>query len=98
MAWLDDAQTEHLLCRDTGIRHRWEPLTAQRETKGFSETIKCGRCGAEKTRYLTKTGLIRKTKIVYPEGYVRTGEGRVTKAENAAIRLTALRRRYDLED
>lgn len=96
MSWTDEQPTEFLLCRDTGIRHHFDPLTVRRDGRGFIETLKCGRCGAEKDRYLTKTGLVRKNKMRYPEGYVRKGEGRVSKAENAAIRMEAMKRRYEL--
>ena len=95
MAWADEQSTAHLMCRDTGIRHRWNPLTVRREGRYFIETLVCERCRTEKDRYLTQTGLVKKNKFRYPEGYVRQGEGRLTKAENAKIRMTALQRRMD---
>lgn len=94
--WADTASPEHLMCRDTGIRHQWEPHNAAKNGTGFVEMLLCGRCGAEKERYITRTGSIVKTKFSYPEGYVRQGGGRITKDENALIRLLSLKGRYSL--
>lgn len=97
MAWADEADLDQLMCRDTGIRHRWDPLNAVRQGREFVETLVCGRCGTTKTRRLTSSGLIKGgTKFAYADGYVRKGEGRVTKAENAKIRMKSLKRRYGL--
>lgn len=94
MSWIDDSATEHLLCRDTGIRHRWDPDTAYRDGHHIMEVLICLRCDAKKIRKLTRTGLVVKNEFQYPDGYLRKGEGRVTKQENAAIRLSAMHRRY----
>ena len=96
MSWIDDAPTEHLMCRDTGLRHKWEPVSAERDPQGFVEIIECQRCTSFKKRYLTRTGKPRKAKYEYVEGFLRKGEGRATKMENAAIRMAAFRRRYDV--
>lgn len=92
----DDLDTEHLICRDTGIRHQWEPANAYRDKGGFAEVMECQRCGTTKTRWLTADGLPVKTSFEYAEGYVRKGQGRTTRAENAAIRMAGFRRRYKL--
>lgn len=94
--WVDSASPEHLMCRDTGIRHQWTPMNATKSATGFTETLQCARCLAEKVRYISKRGAIEKTKFHYAEGYVRVGGGRVTKEENAAIRITSLKSRYSL--
>lgn len=97
-SWADELPTEFLMCRDTGIRHRWEPQTAYREGKHIVEVIVCGRCTLEKRRYMTGAGHIVKVKTMgYPEGYLRKkGTGRLTRGEHAAIRATSLKRRYKL--
>lgn len=96
MSWIDDAVPENLMCRDTGIRHQWTPFFAEREKGGFVETLQCARCFAEKVRHITTSGAIVRTRFRYPDGYVRTGGGRVSAEENAAVRLASFRRRWSL--
>lgn len=95
--WINETPTEFLMCRDSGIRHKWEPVSVRRDTKssGYVETIACERCGTEKDRYLDRDGSPRKVKFDYAAGYLRpSGEGRITKSEHAEIRLASLKRRY----
>lgn len=96
MGWIEDVDPKFLLCRDTGVRHRWEPTHAVRDKQGFIETLACDRCGTVKKRYLTKVGAVRRTKFFYVPGYVRKGSGHVTVAENSALRILSLKSRWSV--
>lgn len=93
-AWLK-AQNPNtgLMCRDSGIRHAWTPYTVKKVGKIYEETLACYRCGSQKVRHLKGDGTIIKTNYSYPEGFERKGLGRISKKENAAIRLYSLKSR-----
>lgn len=94
MSWVSAYPEAYLLCRDTGIRHSWMPHTAERLSSGWRETLKCDRCGAEKTRILNRQGYPMKSpRTQYPPDYLRVGIGRASKADNAAVRVEHLKRR-----
>lgn len=76
---------DQLLCRD--LQHSWAPHTAKREDGGFVRTLVCVRCGSLKHQHLDKSGYILRTSMVYPVGYVRPGEGRMTRDERAELRV-----------
>lgn len=77
-----------LVCRD--LQHSWSPRTAHREGKGFVRTLVCLRCGSLKHQHLDSEGYILKTSMVYPTGYLRPGEGRMTRDERATLRVRNL--------
>lgn len=79
---------DQLLCRD--LQHSWSPYTARRDGKGFLRTLKCIRCGATKDQHLDESGYILRSSMIYPPGYVRPGEGRLTRDERAALRVRNL--------
>jgi len=79
---------EQLLCRD--LQHAWTPSTARTTVEGFVRTLKCVRCVAEKIQNLDREGYIMSTRMVYPLGYLRPGEGRLTRDERASLRVRNL--------
>ena len=79
---------EQLLCRD--LQHSWSPYTAHREEGGYLRTLRCDRCAALKDQHLDQDGYIVRTSMVYPVGYLRPGEGRMTRDERAELRVRNL--------
>lgn len=80
---------EQLWCRD--VQHSWGPYTARREEGGYVRTLICGRCGALKDQHLDSEGYILRSSMVYPQGYLRPGEGRLTRGERAELRVRNLK-------
>jgi hypothetical protein len=76
---------EQLLCRD--LQHSWSPYTAKRDVDGILRTLHCDRCGSLKHQHLDKEGYIVSTQMSYPPGYLRPGEGRLTREERANLRV-----------
>ena len=98
--WVASQPDAYLMCRDTGIRHPWQPYAVevvQGGRGGFKESLKCDRCGAIKVRTLDRIGRPVKTHIDYPDDFLRTGIGRMTARENALVRVEHLTRRIDFE-
>lgn len=91
--WVDGLSDAAIICRDSGVGHSWEPYTAVVAGGNFEETLICKRCDARKTRTVTRKGVIVRTKYSYPEEFLRRGLGRMTREENAAIRVRGLQRR-----
>ena len=79
---------DQLLCRD--LQHSWSPHTAHSEEDGFLRTLFCDRCAALKHQRLDKEGYIISTHMTYPPGYLRPGEGRLTRDERANLRVRNL--------
>lgn len=76
---------KQLLCRD--LQHAWTPHSAHSEGKGFVRTLRCQRCRSVKHQILDRDGYIISTRMVYPVGYLRPGEGRMTRDERAELRV-----------
>jgi hypothetical protein len=76
---------DQLLCRD--LQHSWSPYTASRKGDGFIRRLICDRCGAFKEQHLSMDGYIVRTSMAYPMGYLRPGEGRLSRSDRAALRL-----------
>lgn len=76
---------DQLLCRD--LQHSWTPYTAKRDGTGFIRVLKCVRCSALKEQHLDREGYIERTSMKYPDGYLRPGEGRLTRDERANLRV-----------
>jgi hypothetical protein len=98
--WIDSQSDDYLMCRDTGIRHPWQPYTAEALNGGrggYIERLKCSRCGAIKTRRLDRRGVpVKKgSSRAYPDGFLREGMGRMSKEENAQIRIAHIKRRLE---
>lgn len=79
---------DQLLCRD--LQHSWSPYTAKRMKDGFVRTLRCDRCTALKDQHLDRDGYITRTSMAYPQGYLRPGEGRMTRDERADLRVRNL--------
>lgn len=79
---------DQLLCRD--LQHSWAPYTARRDGTGFLRTLVCTRCASEKYQHLDGEGYIVATRMSYPLGYLRPGEGRLTRDERASLRVRNL--------
>jgi len=79
---------EQLLCRD--LQHSWTPHTAKRLEEEIIRTLMCERCGSLKDQHLSMDGYIMRSSMIYPMGYVRPGEGRMTREERAALRVRNL--------
>ena len=86
--WKWVPNSDFLICRD--LQHAWQPQTASKVKGGFVRTLICTRCKTVKKQHLDRDGYITSTSMIYPEGYVRPGQGRVTKAERADLRLRNL--------
>lgn len=98
--WLNGQPDDFLMCRDTGIRHPWQPYDVQvvgGRRGGFVERLKCDRCGSVKIRTLDGRGNPVKTHIDYVEGFLRAGMGRMTAKQNALVRVEHLTRRLGAE-
>jgi len=76
---------DQLLCRD--LQHSWDSYTAKRNVDGFIRVLICVRCASLKEQHLDREGYIQRTSMKYPVGYVRPGEGRLTRAERADLRV-----------
>lgn len=83
MTWAP--KPEYLVCRD--LQHAWKPLTAKKVASGYVRTLRCSRCGAIKDQTLDWAGYITGSTMSYPHGYLREGEGRLTKDDRAELRL-----------
>ena len=76
---------EQLLCRD--LQHSWAPYTAKRNVDGIIRVLNCVRCDALKEQHLDREGYILRSDMKYPPGYLRPGEGRLTRDERANLRV-----------
>ncbi len=79
---------DQLLCRD--LQHSWSPYTAHRDKGQVIRVLNCTRCVAKKEQTLDNEGYILSTHMKYPPGYLRPGEGRLTREERAALRIRNL--------
>jgi hypothetical protein len=80
---------DQLLCRD--LQHSWSPDTARSTGYGFIRGLKCERCGARKEQRLDREGYLKDSVMFYPAGYLRPGQGRLTRDDRADLRLRNLR-------
>lgn len=90
--WEGSLTPEQSLCRDTTFKHNWIAETVRRTEAGFERPLECDRCGAAKTQLLDRDGYVRGYRDEkYPDGYLRpAGSGRVTRADNARMRLASI--------
>jgi hypothetical protein len=84
--WESRLSPEFRACRD--FHHAWVISTARKIATGYERELKCARCNVTKIQELDNFGFLVKTKFAYVEGYQRPeGAGRMTKDDNARIRL-----------
>lgn len=76
---------EQLWCRD--VQHSWTPHTAYWENMRIVRVLVCSRCSCEKRQILDREGYIIKSQMRYPDGYLRPGVGRLTRADRAELRI-----------
>lgn len=97
--WVAELPEKYVVCRDTGLRHKWEPWTAtfDKFTHQYTRSIHCETCGTVKEQVVDAEGYIVKTKTPrYPEGYLRPkGSGRMTKDDAAIVRVESMLRFMD---
>jgi len=77
--------SDQLLCRD--LQHSWTPYTAERTVGGYIRRLRCERCTTMKEQRLSESGYITRTSMIYPLGYLRSGEGRLTRDDRAELRV-----------
>lgn len=82
---------EHLTCR--AGNHAWAASYAERVRGGYNRTEKCRNdCGCERYQELDRWGLVIKSNIRYPKGYLLKGIGRLTGMAKGAVRVEAIER------
>lgn len=91
-AFADDLPEKFLHCREMG--HNWRPFDAGRHRDGgFERTLRCVRCRTKRVQHLSADGmLIGSPKLIYPDGYLRQGLGRIDGAGRGILRLASMRR------
>lgn len=90
-AAIGNLDADFLQCRD--LRHSWRPFWAVQlpRGKGFEEELHCSRCGAARVRLLDGEGFVVASRMKrYPDGYLFKGFGRLTSADNALLRGSAI--------
>lgn len=88
--WESALPDNFIACRD--FHHAWKPVTAKKINTGYERHLICARCGVVKIQQLDNFGYLIRTKFGYVEGYQRPeGAGRMTKEDNARIRLMAFK-------
>lgn len=91
--WREGLPEEFLACRDYG--HLWRPRSARYmpEANGYTRTMACGRCHAERDQDLTASGGIVSGHYSYAEGYVAPrGQGRLGGEARDSLRLESVLR------
>ena len=87
--WEAKLPADFIACRD--FHHAWKPLRAKKIATGYERHLSCARCSVIKVQELDNFGYLVKTKFAYVEGYQRPdGSGRMTKEDNARIRLLGM--------
>lgn len=92
--WAMTLPDEFVFCRDTSLGHDWQPVDAMFDESAtmYVRVIMCARCDSTKEQHLDTSGHITRRKAPkYTEGYLRPkGTGRMTKDDNADLRLESL--------
>jgi len=84
---------EHILCRSG--HHSWRARTATRRRSGIERTEYCANgCECIRSQTLTVYGMVLKSSIKYPPGYLLVGLGHLTGVARGAVRIEALERAY----
>lgn len=86
---MDESLSVSRECRDW--RHRWEPWRAWKMRGGYEEHRRCTQCGATVVRLLDSRGYQISRRILYPDGYLVRGMGRLTEDDRAELRLAGVR-------
>ena len=86
---MDEALAVSRECRDW--RHHWQPLHAWKMKGGFEEHRQCADCGSIVVRLLDSRGYQISRRILYADGYLIHGQGRLTEDDRAELRLAGVR-------
>lgn len=69
---------EHLACRDTG--HHWRHLSTTLEPdRTVRREFECAQCPTSRIQLLTRTGIVKRQRYIYPDGYLLVGFGGITR-------------------
>ena len=83
--------TGFLECREMG--HPWRPHAAHVHSDGgFERVLRCPRCLTRKVQTLTTSGMVFRSKYVYPEGYQVEGLGQLVGEERGRVRIESMTR------
>jgi len=77
--------------------HLWRPLRAWKIRGGFEEHRECAQCESVCIRLLDTRGYQVSRRIVYADGYLRRGMGRLSEDDRAELRLADIRQRAKWE-
>lgn len=90
--WADTLPERFLHCRE--LNHNWRPYNVGRHRDGgFERVLRCSRCKARKYQHLSTDGmLVGSPRLEYPDGYLHTGNGRITGTSRGVLRLASLSR------
>jgi hypothetical protein len=94
-AALDALPPAYLECRDLG--HDWRPFTAAyiAKERHYSQSLRCSRCDAVRTRLLGPRGQRLGNWYDYPDGYLIEGAGHLGEGARDGIRLRSVNRAID---
>lgn len=93
--WADTLPDKYLQCRDLG--HNWRPYDVRRHRDGgFERVHRCTSCRGRRYQHLTSDGMILGSRLDYPDGYLHSGQGRITGNSRGALRLASMVRGADL--
>lgn len=92
---LDALPATYLACRDLG--HEWRAHTASFNAKErhYVQTLRCNRCGTERSRMLGTRGQRLGNWYEYPDGYLMQGAGHLSELDRDGIRLRSITRAID---
>ena len=81
---------DHVQCRDFG--HSWRPFSARwlPQENCYESQLRCARCSAIRTRWLSRTGTQLSGHYDYADGYLVKGLGRLTGSDRDHIRLASV--------
>jgi hypothetical protein len=86
---VDAAYTVSRECRSW--RHQWRPYRAWKIKGGYEEQRQCVQCGSLVVRLLDARGYQISRRIIYADGYLVKGMGRLTEDAQAELRLAGVR-------
>jgi hypothetical protein len=89
-AAISHMELEFIQCRDFG--HSWRPYSARwlPSDNCYESQLRCARCKAIRTRWLSRTGSQVGGGYDYADGYLVKGIGRLTGTDRDKIRLASV--------
>jgi hypothetical protein len=91
-AFAEDLPDRFLHCREMGPN--WRPFDVGRHRDGgYERTLRCVRCRTRRIQHLNRDGmLVGSPKLIYPDGYLSHGLGRIDGAGRGVLRLASIAR------